>query len=287
MLSTLPFFRPTAESLVRRLKNLPPAPRVLHKLQRLLARPDVSLQQIAEVVKMEPGLSARVVRMARSTEFGRGAQVEDIVEAVQRVGLAGVHELVTYAVAASLVGQKLDTYGLDAQRLWSRAIACALAAASLAGRSGAARSDAYTAGLMHGIGLMVIDRHSAGQRTPRALASAGYPLDFAPAEEAWLGFNHADAGAALQQQWGFSAPVITAVACQLRPEEAGEHRQLATILATARWARSLFCVPEETIPELPAAAWLEESGLAIDDFGGWLDEVRRGYNVAILEMRLG
>ena len=287
MLPALSFFRPTAETLVRRLKNLPPAPKVLHKLQRLLAKPDASLDQIAEVIAMEPGLSARVVKMAQSTEFGRGAQVDTIVEAVQRVGLKGVHELVTYAVAASLLGQNLPTYGLDAQRLWSRAIACALAAASLADRAGVSRSDAYTAGLMHGIGLMVIDRHAGSLRTPRVLASSGYPVDFAPAEEEWLGFNHAEVGAALLEMWGFSDPVIAAVRFQLKPEEAGEHRQLGMILATARWARSLFCVPDETIPELPTAVWLEESRVAIDDFGVWLDDVRRGYDVACHEMRLG
>jgi len=283
----LPFFRPTAETLVRRLKNLPPAPKVLHKLQRLLAKPDASLDQIAEVVQMEPGLAARVVKMAQSTEFGRGAQVDNIVEAVQRVGLKGVHELVTYAVAASLVGQNLHTYQLDAQLLWSRAIACALAAASLADRTGVSRSDAYTAGLMHGIGLMVIDRHSSSLRTPHVLESSGYPADFAPAEREWLGFDHADVGAALLEMWGFSEPVIIAVRHQLTPEAAGEHRRLAMILATARWARSLFCVPEETIPELPSTVWLEESGMAIDDFGVWLDEVRRGYDVACQDMRLG
>jgi HD-like signal output (HDOD) protein len=287
MFSRLPFARPTPEALVRRLKNLPPAPKVLHRLQRLLVTPDASIDQIAAVVKMEPGLAARMVKMAQSTEFGRGARVDSIDEAVQRVGLTGVHELVTYAVAAALVGQPLHTYKLNAQLLWSRAIACALAAASLAERAGLSRCDAYTAGLMHGIGLLVIDRHSASQRTPHVLISSGYPLDFSPAEQEWLGFNHADAGAALLEMWGFSEPVITAVRWQLTPEKAATHRQLSMILATARWARSLFCVPEETIPELPSTVWLEESGVEIDDFGTWLDEVRRGYALACDEMRLG
>jgi HD-like signal output (HDOD) protein len=287
MLPTLPFFKPSAQTLVRRLKNLPPAPKVLHKLQRLLANPDTTMEQIAEVVKLEPGLSARVVQMAQSTKFGRGAKIDSITEAVQRVGLAGVHELVTYAVAASLVGQSLHAYGVGAQALWSRAVACAIAAASLAERAGIDRSDAYTSGLMHGIGLMVIDRHATEQRQPRRFASSGYPLDYAPAEQAWLGFTHADAGAALLEMWGFSEPVITAVSFQLQPEAAGAHRRLAMMLATARWARSLFCVPDEDIPELPSPVWLEESGIVIADFGDWLNQTRRKYTLACDEMRLG
>lgn len=286
MLATLPFFKPSAHTLVRRLKDLPPAPKVLHKLQKLLAQPNASLDQIAEVVSLEPGLAGRVVKMAQSSEFGRGAQVDTIVEAVQRVGLSGVHELVTYAVAASLVGQSLSTYGLNAQLLWQRAVACALAASSLAERANLERSEAYTAGLMHGIGLLVIDRHAAAQRTPRVLASTGYPWDYAQAEHEWLGFTHAEAGAALLELWGFPEPVRVAVQFQLNPEDAGEHRRLSMLLATARWARSLFCVPEEDIPELPAPVWLEEAGIEIGDFGAWLGQVRRKYTLACDEMRL-
>jgi len=84
VLSSIPFFRPTPESLVRRLEDLPPAPRVLHTLQRLIAAPNTTIEKIAEIVQLEPGLSARVVRMASSVHFGRGAHVDTIMEAIQR-----------------------------------------------------------------------------------------------------------------------------------------------------------------------------------------------------------
>ncbi len=283
---TLPFLRPTPQTLVRRLQNLPPTPKVLHKLQEIVASPDATIEEIAEVVQLEPGLAARVVRMAQSTKFGRGGSVSNIMEAIQRVGLSGVHELVTYAVAAHLVGQPLQSYGLDAQSLWSRAVACAIAASSLAERSDVDRSGAYTAGLMHGIGLLVIDRHASGQRRAPLLVSSGYPLDYAPAEQDWLGFTHAEAGAALLELWGFAPDVIAAVKYQLEPESAPEHRKLSMVLATARWARSLFCVPEEKIPELPSPLWLEESGVQIGDFGDWLGTIRRRYLITCGELRL-
>jgi HD-like signal output (HDOD) protein len=271
---------------VRRLRDLPPAPKVLHKLQQLVNSPDASLEEVAVVVQLEPGLAARVVKMAHSTHFGRGMPAATIMEAIQRVGLAGVHELVTYAVAAQLVGRPMVSYGLNAQALWSRAVACAIAAASLAERSGVNRSDAYTAGLMHGIGLLVINQHAAQQRSPPRLVSSGYPQDFSPAEREWLGFSHAEAGAALLELWGFAEPVVAAVKYQLEPEMALEHRELSMVLATARWARSLFCVPEELIPELPAETWLEEAGVEIGDFGEWLGTVRRRYEIACGELRL-
>lgn len=289
MLLSLPFFRaaPTPELLVRRLEDLPPAPKVLHTLQRLIAHPDTTIEKIADVVKLEPGLSARVVRMASSAHFGRGARVDTIVEAIQRVGIVGVQELVTFAVASQLIGQPLAAYRMDAQSLWYRAVACAIAASSLAEHANVERSDAYTAGLMHGLGLLVIDRYAQKERKGRVFASAGYPDDFAPTERAWLGFSHAEAGAALLSLWGFSETVTNAVGHQLSPEKSPpEHRQLCMILATARWARSLFCVPEELIPELPSPLWMEEAGVEISDFGWWLSQVRIRYQIACDELRL-
>jgi len=267
--------------------DLPPAPKVLHTLQRLLNKPETSIDDIAEIVRLEPGLSARVVRMAKSVHFGRGAQVDTIVEAIQRVGVAGVHELVTFAVASQLIGRPLAAYGLQAQALWHRAVACAIAASSLAEHVEIERSDAYTAGLMHGLGLMAIDRYAAKEKRPRVFASSGYPLDFAPAEQEWLGFSHAEAGGALLELWGFSESVNSAVRHQLNPEKSPpDHRRLCMILATARWARSLFCVPDETIPDLPSPLWMEEAGVEISDFGWWLSQVRIRYQIACDELRL-
>ncbi|MEO7597297.1 MAG: HDOD domain-containing protein [Opitutus sp.] len=284
----LPFFKPTPESLVRRLEDLPPAPKVLHSLQRVLQSEGTSMDDIAEIIRLEPGLSARVVKMSKSVQFSRGAQIDTIFDAIQRVGIKGVHELVTFAVASQLVGRPLLSYQLKAQEVWYRAVACAIAASSLAENSHFDRSDAYTAGLMHALGLMVIDRYAARDSKQRILRSSGYPVDFSPAEHEWLGFTHADAGAALLELWGFSESVTCAVRFQLNPEMAPpEHRQLCMILATARWARSVFCVPEESIPDLPPARWMEEAGVEISDFSWWLSQVRIRYRIACDELRLG
>lgn len=286
MLLSIPYFRPDPASLVRHVKDLPEAPKVLRKLKQLASSADATIGEVADLIVLEPGLAARVVRMSNSTQFGGGGRVSDVMEAIQRVGLAGVQELVTYALASQLIGVSLNAYGLDAESIWFRAVACGLAAGHLAEAASYDREEAYTAGLLHGIGLMVIDRFLVQENVTKQFPSSEYPVDFAPAERAYLGYSHAEAGAALLALWGFSEAISEAVRFQIEPEKAGTHRQLAMILATARWARSLFCVPEEKIPKIPEAYWLEEAHIQIGDFGPWLDEVRRGYNLAKMELRL-
>ncbi len=198
---------------MQQLTDLPPAPKILQKLQKLISSDVATIAMIAELVVLEPGLSGKIVQMANSTHFSRGAKVDSPLEAIQRVGLKGVKELVTYAVASQLVGRPLAAYGLDAQTLWNRAVACGIAAGYLAQKSGAVDyDDAYTAGLMHGLGLVAIDRHAAKQPKKIKLVSSGYPLDYAPAERAFLGgFSHVAVGGALLAMWGFSAAIVNAV----------------------------------------------------------------------------
>lgn len=285
----LAFSKATPESLVRQLKDLPPAPKVLQKLQKLIADDRTSLPMVAELIMMEPGLAARIVQMAGSAHFSRSGKVESALEGIQRVGLTGVRELVTFAVASSLVGKPLAAYGLSAQSLWHRALACGIAAGYLARKSGKVDyDDAYTAGLMHGLGLVVLNNYASKQSVPRKLESSGYPDDYAPDERAWVGFNHAAAGGALLELWGFPEPVKIAVQFQLTPENApAEHQALCYTLATARWARSVLAVKDEILPEMPALEWLDHAGIARDEFDEWLNVVRHRFEIAAGEMRLG
>lgn len=278
---------PTPEVLVRELDDLPPTPKVLQSLQRLIADPDAMLVDMGDLVALEPGLSARVVRIANSAVFRRGAKVDNILEAIQRVGLTGIHELVTFAVGSQLVGRPLTAYKLDAQTLWARAVTCALAAANLGEKKDVDRVSAYSAGLMHGLGLVVIDRYAARQTPAKLLPTSGYPLDSALAERAWLNYSHAEAGAALLQLWGFSEDVAAAVRYQLDPEQAPEScRTLCMTVAVARWARSMLCIPSDLIPEHPPVAWLNAIGMPAADLPAWLKDLRVQCQVACSELKL-
>jgi len=278
---------PAPELLVRELDDLPPTPRVLQSLQRMIADPDAMLVDMGDMVALEPGLSARVVRIANSAVFRRGAKVDNILEAIQRVGLSGIHELVTFAVGSQMVGRPLGTYKLDAQSLWARAVTCALAAAGIGEKSDVDRVSAYSAGLMHGLGLVVIDRYAVRQTPARHIETAGYPLDTAAAERTWLGYSHAEAGAALLEMWGFSADVCNAVRFQLEPEKCPEeHRVLCMTIAIARWARSCLCMHSADVPDQPSGAWLAATGMKATDLEEWLKGLRKQSQLACSELRL-
>ncbi len=57
-------------------------------------------------------------------------------------------------------------------------------------------------------------------------------------------------------------------------------------LATARWARTLLCVKDEIIPELPDPAWLAGAGIQPSEFDDWLSCVKMRYTIACGELRI-
>ena len=68
---------------VKRLDTLdfPAAPEVVMRLSRLLSEEWVTAEQLAEVMALDAGISARVLRLANSVYF-RGQGVRSIDEAV-------------------------------------------------------------------------------------------------------------------------------------------------------------------------------------------------------------
>lgn len=277
----------TPELLIKQSTDLPPAPTVLLSLRKLLAQSDSTVESIAKVISMDAIITGQVVRMANSVHFGGRTRVSSIEEAAQRTGQAGILEIVTYAAASQLVGRPLAAYSMDAHSQWQRSLACAIAASSLAERTDIDRDDAYTAGLMHGIGLVVIDRYASQPQHGWTFSTVGYPLDSTPAEKERFGFAYPEVGAAMLAHWEFPATVTEAVAHQMNPLAAPEHSKLSAVVAVARWARSVFCASEDILPLPPENEWLEHLGIERFELGEWLRLTRLRYSIAASELKLG
>jgi len=233
----------TPEDLVLQLKTLPPSPKVLLKLQQMIGRDTTSVADLVAVIRVERALAARIVRIANSPVYTLGTPCENIEESVQRLGFSEVHRLALIVAGSEALSHPLPAYAVDSHEIWGETVACAVAAEHIARLTGGDERLAYTTGLMHSVGMLVIN---AWAQT----IAPGTVLEYQDASEEWthaernlLGYDQADAGAALLRSWDFSAPVVEAVRCQYAPQCASHHRQLAGILAAARWLRALVGAP--------------------------------------------
>lgn len=240
------------DELVRQLRTLPPVPKVMLRLQPLLS--DVnrsSLDELASVIRLERALAARILQVSNSAFVGLGERARSIEEAISRLGFREVRRLVTLVIGMQIMDRPLPAYGLDSKSLWRQSIACGLAAEELAKRADEDSNAAYALGLLHSIGMVVINAWSELVAKGQQLTPGGYPDDYTASERRLLGFTNADTGAALLRRWDFPASVIEPVRAQYQPLLAASNSRLAHLLLVARWIRSAVCdgQPPQTLPE--------------------------------------
>jgi HD-like signal output (HDOD) protein len=264
----------TPDDIVRELKALPSAPRVLPRLKRLLGDPNSSMHEIVSLVRLDPAIAARVLQVANSAYFSKGVRCLTVEEAVHRVGYDEVYELVSYAVAAQVLVRPLSAYEVDADELWRMSVACALAAELIAERSGQDRDVAYTIGLLHSLGMVAIDEWAARLGRTLSLPSAGFPREATSSERVQLGFTHAETGAALLHSWDFPATMVDPVRHQYTPRASNGHATMACLLYAAKWIRSTVAGksggPKPAVPEV---LYLQPLGLNAQSLGAIVPEV--------------
>ncbi|HVU33147.1 MAG TPA: HDOD domain-containing protein [Opitutaceae bacterium] len=256
----------TPADIVRLVRHLPSAPRILPPLKRLLRDGNSALVDIVALVRLDPGLSARVLQVANSPFFYTGACCLTVDDAIARVGYDEIYGLISHAVAVQVLNRPLAVYRMGADELWARSVACALAAQMLATRAGDDQAIAYTLGLLHGIGMIAIDEWALHSGYPIALHLADFPDEATADERRHLGFTQADAGAALLQDWDFPREMIEPIREQYLAAPTFVFPRLSSLLVAAKWVRSavLATVPTER-PPIPPARLLRPLGLSPAD----------------------
>jgi HD-like signal output (HDOD) protein len=263
----------TPDDIVREVKNLPSAPKVLPRLKQLLADGNSSMQEVVALIRVDPGIAARVLQVGNSAYFSSGVRCFKVEEAVNRVGYDQIYELVSYAVASQVLVRPLATYGIEADDLWKLSVSCALAAETLAIRTGQERDVAYTAGLLHCLGMVAVDEWALHTERPFRLKSEGYPVEASAHERAVFGFTQGEVGCALLKQWNFPSSMAEPLRWQYSPLRSVAYTKMACLLHAAKWLRSAVCAGSNPRPALPAAAILQPLQIAPEALPALLPEV--------------
>jgi HD-like signal output (HDOD) protein len=275
----------TLDEVVRELEHLPSAPRVLPRLKQLLADGNTAMSEVVQMVRLDPGIAARVLQFGNSAYFSHGLRCYTVEEAVHRVGYEQIYELVATAVASQVLVRPLETYGMEADDLWKNSIACALAAEVLADHVQVDRNIAYTIGLIHSIGMVAIDDWAARRQPTLRLTTRGLPLETCEAERLALGFHQAEAGATLLRLWAFPQVMSEPVRWQYLPNGTAAHFQFAALLHTAKWIRTTVLHPA-CPPIAPNPALLSKLGLSLQKLEKHVDTVTARLRLINLELEV-
>lgn len=217
------------------LKELAVSPQILPKLQQMVSDCNTNPDDIRDMVRMDPALSAMILKTANSAYFNPGYHIDSVDDAIMQLGFSDVYQIVTLLAFTDLLAQPLETYGMSAGQFWRRSVSCALAMERLARKYSEDPGVAYTIGLLHGIGMVFVERELASRQASVSFRSK-LPEDVAIAAEEMqvFGVNHAKVGAAAMRAWGFSDEIVVPVFCQFEPSEAGRHERMACLISFAK-----------------------------------------------------
>ena len=211
---------------------LPSLPRTVALLMNELAQREPSLRRLNLLFGSDPVLAARLLELANAPAHQLTRQVAGISEALVLLGSAPLQTLVS---SATLGTAARAVPGINLQQFWRYSLHTAKLARSLAGVVFQNPTAAYTAGLLHGLGELLI--HLGNPQKAQSMNTLVLPLDMrrGKIEQRILGYSYTHVSAALAQRWLLPQVVVDALQYQAAPFENTAYEPLAGVIHLAAW----------------------------------------------------
>ncbi len=205
------------------LTELGSLPEVTTRIIQVVEDPKSTAQDMHEIVKTDPALATKVLKVVNSAFYGLPSQISSLDRAIVMLGLSAVKNIALAASLTRLFRPGSISERFSARDLWEHCVAVGVCARMLA-ESGIGHSEeAFVAGLVHDIGLLV--EHQLYPDKLRAVIERCQtgPSDFRTVERELIGADHEMFGEALAIKWKFPPGLRFAIAyhhepANLRPE---------------------------------------------------------------------
>ena len=218
-----------ADDLVENTRTIVSLPEVYLRIKRAIDDPDAGMCDIASILSRDPGMTARLLRVANSAFFGLAAKVDNINLAVNLLGQKRVHDLVL-ATSVTRVFHRLCDSVINMEGFWQNSVYRALLCKLLATEGGVIGNDRFfIIGLLTDIGHLPM-YHAVPKSCLAALdksRTGDTPLYVA--ERALVGFDYAEVGGKLLRAWGLPESIYQPVLCQAQPERSEGYQRDAAV----------------------------------------------------------
>lgn len=206
------------QELFANLRQLPSLSALLQEIIASFSDPNLDSGLLANRISQDLGLTAKLLRVANSSFYGLPRKVGSVAEAVTVLGFDSVRSLV---LSAGMVQAFPAAIGspLNRTEYWQHSFRVAAIAKSLAKDFPPERQLAFTAGMFHNIGVLVLDLCMPQQFAEILQRQATFNLDLADILQAELGFDQAAIGADILNKWNFPPAIETAVRYWRHPQQ--------------------------------------------------------------------
>lgn len=228
--------------------KLPSISEVAHQLIKTLNREDVAVAEIRDLIAKDPALSAKLLRLANSAQFGLPRGVSTLDDAIQMVGMTKIRSL---SLAACMSDAFPALPGLDPHAFWRSSMACAAYAQWLATALDMDGQQAWLTGMLLRLGELLI-----GQADPSALAHIEQlpqpPGSRWEREKRLIGFSEGQITAELARRWNFPMQMAQALERSYDPLVEQAFSRLGAVVNLAGILADIPDANAEAVDQLPA-----------------------------------
>lgn len=242
--------------LLSRLRDLPALPQALTDLLTALDREDVALDELATTLSHDQALAAKTLRLANSSFYGLSGRVNSIRDAIGVLGLRSLGTALTAAAVAGRFGRP-SCKGFDLAAYWRHSIACGLCARQLASTQRLDPNAAFTAGLLHDLGHLVMASHLPDIQATIYALRAQRDCEMLLAEREITGTDHAATGAQVAHRWHFGVDVVDAIRHHHEPPPSPRPRLVDLVHVANGFVHALDLAgqEDELVPDINAECW--------------------------------
>ena len=218
------------EALISRINELPRIESVLQELLEMVNRDSIDFSELAHKMAMDQVLLARVLRMANSAQFGGVKGTSNINDAIVRIGIGAIRNLISSSILASSF-PKIET--LNIKDYWAGTFEVATIASTIAKDIKLDPNEAFTTGILHNIGELMI--HTLEPEKAVAISHrVANGENAVVVQREVLGVDAQQLGAVLAESWKFPNELVDAIANVNHPAKAVESKRLACLMYLAR-----------------------------------------------------
>ena len=265
--------------ILTRAAALPSPPDILAILQQKAGDEEVEIEEIEGLLRQDPALVAKLLRLVNSSFFALRYKVNNISHAVVLVGFRTLRSLIFAAFADEVYREEMPGYGFARRGLWRHSVRCAFTARTLALRAVVEQTfaeDLFVGGLLHDLGKVLLWPTVRGRQDEFDGALATPEGDLLNAERLVCGIDHCEAGALVARRWGLAENLTEAIACHHAPETSVHYPKQVSAVHLVDWVLSELRVgllpghSHHTRLMEGAADRLALDGAAIEDLKCWL-----------------
>lgn len=216
--------RVRVEAALTGVPNVPVLKSVAMNSQLATRSEKANLEDLGDMVRRDPGLHTKILRMVNSSLFAVANEVVSIEHAMVLLGLKRMRYMAQSLSAVQELSQLSSAF--DLRHLWSHSFACGLLADQLARLLHLGENPhVYSAGLLHDIGKILLSSCYPDAYREILRCSGGADFDLAMAERWVFGMDHEEAGGIFGKVQQLPKPILAVIAHHGRPEEAPENER--------------------------------------------------------------